>query len=71
MSFLKKCPKVIPWLEIRFLTMTMIMSGQFHIDLESLSPYIERGQKVNTTVNNANHYFFLQIILLPIFIHSG
>ena len=35
--------------------MTMIISGQFHIDLESLSHWVNRGQKVNLTVNDASY----------------
>ena len=51
----EKYPKVTLWVENRFLSMSMIISEKFHIDPESLKPWVERGQKVNSTVNNAKH----------------
>ena len=51
----EKCPKVTLWVENRFLSMFMIISEEFHIDPESLKPWVERGQKVTLTVNNAKH----------------
>ena len=38
-----------------FLSMIMIISEKFHVDPESLKPWVERGQKVTLTVNNAKH----------------
>ena len=51
----EKCPKVTLWVENRFLSMIMIISEKIHIDPESLKPWVERGQKVTLTVNNAKH----------------
>ena len=38
-----------------FLSMIMIISEKFHVDPESLKHWVERGQKVTLTVNNAKH----------------
>ena len=49
----EKGPKVTLWVENRFLSMIMIISEKFHIDLGTLKSWVERGQKVTLTVNNA------------------
>ena len=49
------CPKITLWVENRFLSMIMIISEKIHTDPESLKPWVEWGQNVTLTVNNAEH----------------
>ena len=52
--FSEKCPKVF-FSAKNFLSVTMIKSGQFHIDPESLSPWVKWGSKVVQSVNDPSH----------------
>ena len=50
----KNCPKASRFF---FRGMLMTINGQYHIDRESLSPWVEWGQKVIRSKYNRNHDF--------------